>query len=616
MFAAAYAIRGLRFLAKLEEEFGTPLKRRLGTIVKRISDTEDYTTDAPLYDPRKEAGPAEDEVEPPVFRWVGTCHTPECMMQRRWLVHMITKQVDPCWETNAFVCDGTQLPSMEQPIPMDANDTSDDRTSSSTVMSTRGGGLLHTTPGAFQQPYPTNEELHRACLNYVSQKDDGVDSVRQFMAQFGLDLSSLKTDPNGDLMYTMTQISFAYGVHSLLAMDRAFNLVADPARPFTVLMDISGSASELFVPWEKVTAENWTPYYKGCLEVYGLTANDTDLDALVAELIARDKERAYQAVLSKTKHEKEHFPLHVAGEKIGVSPDFWLASIRHYGRTDYDLSDGVRTTEAVVSVAAAALRGEDRRMSSLKVVAWHLLRSLMGHKIQCHAAFKKALDTGGQKPGLSTPEEVCKWHLGFTETIRGEAIGLIKGPSAMPLARILDITRMMARLQQTAAAITRGPVGLRLISADGSEVASMTFPESTNAHSSQAPRLFAGVDTIPQAGFVADWLRRLRAWHVLPPVFQAHLELLAETVDKMVNGTVPHLFAPPYYYDDGLAAYNYAVLGQLISQDIAEYIKAKTTEDEKASWKTYWEHYDDLDYKSVYCLFYSKDASNEVRIDL
>ncbi|XP_070388945.1 uncharacterized protein [Dermacentor albipictus] len=579
------------------------------------SETDEYTTDAPWFDHTRDGGAAADMMGPPMFRWVRMCETPECVMQRRWLVYMMKKQVDPCWETNAFVCDGTRLPSMEQPIPLDANDTSDDMTPSAPVPSTRVGGLLHTTPRAFQQPYPSNEELHRACLNYVSQKDDGVSSVRQFMAQFGLDLGSLKTDSSTDLMYTMTQLSFEYGVHSLLAMDRAFSLVADPARPFTVLMNISGSASELFAQWEKVTVEDWTPYYKGCLEVYGLTAIDTDLDALVAELIARDKEiaEAHRAVLDKPQQDKEHFTLDVAGEHIGVSPDFWLASIRLHGRTDYDLSDGVRSTEAILSVAAAALRDEDKSMSSRKVVSWHLIRSLMGHKKECLAAFKTALDTAGEKPALDTPEEICKMHLGFTETIHGEAIGLIEGPSAIPIARMLHITRMMARLQQTAAAIIRGPLGLRLISADASEVASMTFPESTNAHSSQAPRFFAGVDTIPQGGFVADWLRRLRAWHVLPPVFQAHLKLLAEAVSETLDDTVKtvgQLFEPPYYYDDGLAAYNYAVLGQIISYQIAEYIKSKITEDEKANWKTYWENNDALDYKSVYCLFYSNETTH------
>ncbi|KAL1473974.1 hypothetical protein MTO96_038334 [Rhipicephalus appendiculatus] len=294
---------------------------------------------------------------------------------------------------------------------------------------------------------------------------------------------------------------------------------------------------------------------------------------------------------------------------VEVSPDLWLTAIRQHGRTDYDFRDGVNTTEAIISVAGAALSGQDMRMTSRKVVAWHLLRSLMGHKEHCSAAFKTALDTGGEQPTLGTPKEVCKHQLAFTKTIRGEAIELLEGAKAMPIARILDITRMMARLQQTAAAITRGPVGLRLISADGSEVASMTFPQSASAHSSKAPRFFAGVDTIPQSGFVSDWLRRLRAWHVLPPLFQAYLQVMAVTLHE--TKVAGHLFEPPYYYDDGLTAYNYGVLGQLISRVIAKYLKDKVTESEKESWEEFWSHNDALDYKSVYCLLYSNKTHTD-----
>ncbi|XP_075740212.1 uncharacterized protein LOC142786412 [Rhipicephalus microplus] len=467
----------------------------------------------------------------------------------------------------------------------------------------------HTTQStnhrSTQQLYPTDKNLYKSCLKYLSQRDDGVNSVQQFMAQFDLDLGSIGADWKGDLMYTMTQLSFDYGVHSLLAMDGTFSLVADPARPFIMRMEISSSASEFFARWQKVSEENWKPYYKACLEAYGLNVKDNEVEQLVADLIAQDMKiaDAYQDVLSQVQQDWELVSIDVIAGKIHVSPDLWLAATQQYGRTDYDLRDGVNTTVAIMNVASAALSSQDMRMTSRKVVAWHLLRSLMGQKVSCSAAFKTALDTGGEQPALGKPEDVCRDLLAFTKTIRGEAIDLLEGANAMPIARILDITRMMARLQQTAAAITRGLVGLRLISADGSEVASMTFPKSASAHSSKAPRFFAGVDTIPQDGFVSDWLRRLRAWQVLPPLFRAYLEVLAGTIkDTKAAG---NLFEPPYYYDDGLTAYNYGVLGQLISREIAKYLKNKVTESEKEAWREFWNHNDALDYKSVYCLLYS-----------
>ncbi|KAL3205683.1 hypothetical protein MRX96_011049 [Rhipicephalus microplus] len=84
----------------------------------------------------------------------------------------------------------------------------------------------HTTQStnhrSTQQLYPTDKNLYKSCLKYLSQRDDGVNSVQQFMAQFDLDLGSIGADWKGDLMYTMTQLSFDYGVHSLLAYGRYF----------------------------------------------------------------------------------------------------------------------------------------------------------------------------------------------------------------------------------------------------------------------------------------------------------------------------------------------------------------------------------------------------------
>ncbi|XP_075740174.1 uncharacterized protein LOC142786390 [Rhipicephalus microplus] len=108
------------------------------------------------------------------------------------------------------------------------------------------------------------------------------------MTQFDLVLGFIGADWKGDLMCTMTQLSFDYGVHSLLAMDGTFSLVADPARPFFMRMEISSSASEFFARWQKVSEENWKPYYKACLEAYEFNVKDNEVEQLVADRIAQD----------------------------------------------------------------------------------------------------------------------------------------------------------------------------------------------------------------------------------------------------------------------------------------------------------------------------------------
>ncbi|KAL1484175.1 hypothetical protein MTO96_032733 [Rhipicephalus appendiculatus] len=205
------------------------------------AETEEYTTDFVWSEPKKPKGELPiDAKDPALYRWVVTCETPECMMQTRWVTYLIQKQVNPCWETNAFVCDGTPLPTMEQPIPTDANDTSGGLATISPLPGDKNIIRRRTTQSTTQEPYPTDKTLYTACLKYLSQRDDGVNTVRQFMAQFGLDLGSIDADWKGDLMYTMTQLSFEYGVHSLLAMNGTFSLVADPARPFIMMVRNAG----------------------------------------------------------------------------------------------------------------------------------------------------------------------------------------------------------------------------------------------------------------------------------------------------------------------------------------------------------------------------------------
>lgn len=63
------------------------------------------------------------------------------------------------------------------------------------------------------------------------------------------------------------------------------------------------------------------------------------------------------------------------------------------------------------------------------------------------------------------------------------------------------------------------------------------------------------------AGFLRDWLSTLRSWHALPPIVQAHLLLLAGVVP--VDAYFYKYFQPPHFYEDGLAAYNFASLGQV-----------------------------------------------------
>ncbi|KAH7965780.1 hypothetical protein HPB49_010793 [Dermacentor silvarum] len=260
-------------------------------------------------------------------------------------------------------------------------------------------------------------------------------------------------------------------------------------------------------------------------------------------------------------------------EPRAVVPETWLAGIRKHGRAEYDASTGVITTIQYLRVAGLVLRPE-KRFAMRKLIAWHLLRSLVAPKDLCLAAYNAALVNPSSKfgPDVVTSDTICKEMLEFTSNIRGHAIYLLEGSDAVPLERLLEVTLMMARIQRTIAVNRLGAARVRSTDEDTS-LKSVSFPKvavSSNT-SGVIPNLFARVDALP-GGFIADWLRRQRAWHGLPPILQGHLAALSlAAVDfKEVLG----YFRPPYYYEDGLASYNYAVLGQ--AMPLFGYLRADT----------------------------------------
>ncbi|KAL3246387.1 hypothetical protein MRX96_017850 [Rhipicephalus microplus] len=128
------------------------------------------------------------------------------MVQERWVTYLVQKQVNPCWETNAFVCDGAPFPTMEHPIPMASHTWlclhalkyEADALYDCAITDAVKYAELRST----QQLYPTDKNLYKSCLKYLSQRDDGVNSVQQFMTQFDLVLGFIGADWKGDLMYT------------------------------------------------------------------------------------------------------------------------------------------------------------------------------------------------------------------------------------------------------------------------------------------------------------------------------------------------------------------------------------------------------------------------------
>ncbi|KAL1473979.1 hypothetical protein MTO96_038327 [Rhipicephalus appendiculatus] len=133
------------------------------------------------------------------------------------------------------------------------------------------------------------------------------------------------------------------------------------------------------------------------------------------------------------------------------------------------------------------------------------------------------------------------------------------------------------------------------------------FPQSAWSSGQFAP--FWVLDELG-AGFLRDWLSTLRSWYVLPPIVQAHTLLMAGVVP--VDGYFYKYFQPPHFYEDGLAAYNYASLGQVVAHGLARHIVEDLPDIYREKWREYWVRNDITSINYMYCLHASNKSEDAV----
>ncbi|XP_077512819.1 uncharacterized protein LOC144124012 [Amblyomma americanum] len=182
--------------------------------------------------------------EPDLYRWTPTCETSACQAQSRWLLSMMRNQVDPCWETNAFVCTRSALPSVQLARVMQAGHKDGDHGASGHSRANHG---VDRDKRAHRHRRRSDVDLHAACHSYVSRPEEGVDTVRQFAAQFNLDLGSMKDDLNEDPLDRVLNLSLHFGVHCILRAQRDFDIADEPSWPSVLRVVVA----------QEISSEDW-----------------------------------------------------------------------------------------------------------------------------------------------------------------------------------------------------------------------------------------------------------------------------------------------------------------------------------------------------------------------
>ncbi|KAL1487416.1 hypothetical protein MTO96_030958, partial [Rhipicephalus appendiculatus] len=117
--------------------------------------------------------------------------------------------------------------------------------------------------------------------------------------------------------------------------------------------------------------------------------------------------------------------------------------------------------------------------------------------------------------------------------------------------------------------------------------------------------------TESSSSFPLLWLRRLRAWHALPPLMQALLPFMA-TLDK---GQPSDFFRLPYYDDRALPAYNFAALGRVVARALLHYAEELRQNDPTMSerWQSFWGATGIITHGATYCLVASRKQNDTSR---
>ncbi|KAH7950305.1 hypothetical protein HPB49_022123 [Dermacentor silvarum] len=489
------------------------------------------------------------------------------------------------------------------------------------------------------------DELMKSCVEYSRNPNEGVRDVLSFLSRFNLDLRHMADDPSEDPLQRMMELSFEYGVDAPVSFSRKYDVIGDPSAPFVVDITLNPEVNEFITSSRAMGQDDIEKFYRSFLHQYALVENNTITEQLV------DSDDEISEFVNETEESTEPVKMSIASlsDSTGVTSDRWKELLSLFGGSKHASYEHVTADEQALAMVAYLSRPGDR-LSKRLVLAWHVLRYLVGPKADVLAALNRTRaneELPEDNVAMPTPEDKCQRLVEKVSGVPYRALDMLEGQNVVSTETISDVTRFMAEFQDAAAFVfTDGAkIGDVMATIGTSSAQSSTasvkqrvalFPKSV-VEGSDAEHLFMAlgdVRTVRTLAFFPSffpqlWLRRLRAWHALPPLAQAMLPAMA----SVVNVDSPAaFFRPPYYDARAPPAYNFAALGQVIAQAMAHELierqRADPAIDER--WRRFWGGGGDhVNGGSMYCLYagYNKsgtwrqsrlnesDLTNGVRLD-
>ncbi|KAL3238809.1 hypothetical protein MRX96_021839 [Rhipicephalus microplus] len=546
------------------------------------------------------------------------CNNSVCRQLKDWFIDMVGRQADPCKKRNTFVCDSTvTFPS----FPANETEHSVDERGSGNVSAT---GHYHYGPvGA------DGDELMRFCAEYARKPQEGVQDVLSFLSRFNLDIRHMVDDPAEDPLKRMMELSLEYGVVAPVAFSRKYDVIGETSAPFVIDIALNPEVNEFIAASRTMGEEDIEGFYRTFLSHYALVGNSTIKEQLM------DSDDEISEFVNDTYGSDQPVKLSIASlsNSTGIPQDHWKELLTLFSRSKHASYEHVTAEEQALAMVAYLSR-PDQRLNNRLVLAWHVLRYLVGPKFDVLEALNK--------DGHLTQEDKCHRLVDNVIGAPYKALDMLEGENAVSIETISNVTRFMAEFQDAAAFVFRDGAKLQDVvankaaSAEGSTAPASRhvalFPESPGG-SSEAEYLFRVLGdtrtsptpacrrTLPRRQsktrqpvpptFPKLWLRRLRAWHALPPLVQALLPAMVSVVNV---DSLAAFFRPPYYDVRALSAYNFAALGQIIAQAMAHELIKRRRDDPAVGerWRRFWDEDDQVSGSSVYCL-YAGYSENDTR---
>ncbi|XP_065311478.1 uncharacterized protein [Dermacentor albipictus] len=573
-----------------------------------------YEALVPVVQQDEENSPTGSYDSPLVIGANGTmeCDTPQCGKIKQWFEEAVVSQADPCRERNTFVCNASlMLPSWDATA---GKKTLDELMMPASSFATTSG------QGATNEYHSAKEKnglsyISEACLRYAWNPEEGVEDVLAFLSHFKLDLRNIAEDTTEDPLGRMIELSFEYGLEVLVSFSLDYNVTSDIYNAFVVQINVSSELEEFFWSLGSLNEEAVDDFYQLLLRRYALV-EDSEIvqhlqqaDVDIYDILNVTTESGTQAKKS----------IGELARATGVTTDRWTVLLASCCPNQSKCNEYVVTNErSLALVAYVARAGQALRMRRL--LAWHVLRCLVAAKADVLAALNHT--------GLTNPESKCYWLLEKLGDIRYTAIDLFEGIDAVSTRTIASVASFMVQFQNAVASVFNSPQrnkngGATKIVTKQREVV-IPGGDARQLLDAQRGHTFTAFTVIKKrhqkiiirkqhngsakerqlslkgSSFPFLWLRRLRAWHALPPLLQALLPVMATLADiKRLNA----FFRLPYYDARILAAYNFAALGHVVGRAIAHKVDHLRRQDKSMDerWQRFWESSDVIDSNNVYC---------------